>query len=211
MIVNWKKKNAGVLVLPCMKKNILIKQIFIVPGHNDVPDEDWSMARISKSVQRKLEAGLLEELKKEVKTPSKSSTKAATGDLLDEKVFPYNEAIKALKTVDLHKAVMDVCVAETGKKSMKKDWLIGYFKDETEDWEKVKAELGGEPEEETETELTSITLMEMSNDVATDVISDTYNLNTLEKWKKEVSQPDLRVLILNQIEEVNRPPVGGNK
>ena len=60
MIVNWKKEKAGVLVLPCMQNGKCAKKIHILPGHNDVPEKDWLMAR--DSALRHMEKGYIVEI-----------------------------------------------------------------------------------------------------------------------------------------------------
>ena len=64
MIVNWKKEKAGVLVLPCMRDGKCIKKIHILPGHNDVPEDDWKLAR--DSAMRHIKNGNIEEVIKVV-------------------------------------------------------------------------------------------------------------------------------------------------
>ena len=216
MIVNWKKKNAGVLVLPCLENGKRTKVIHILPGHNDVPDADWKTAR--NSALRHIRSGNIVEIVKEkpvkvlVEKPVQPAKKEHTGDLLDPANFPYNDVVKILKELDMFEEITGYKKKETDKKNLNKDWLITYMKEEEADWDKVKAVLVGPAEEtseddnaEEEAEVTSAKLSELESVEAEEIINDTWNLETLEKWKKEVSQPDLRVLIMNQMEEVQKP------
>jgi len=225
MIVNWKKRNAGVLVLPCMQGKTRVKVIYILPGHNDVPDADWLMAR--DSAKRHMKEGILVELKEEkpvvvetkVKKPKKAKAPVVIDtsiDLLTPETFPFKPVVDILKAEGMFDAISEQKKTEDGKKNLSKQWLIDYMSEVTEDWEVVLSKLApeeeAEEEEETiseetgEVEITALTLMDLETNKATDVIAETFNLETLKKWKKEVSQPDLRVLIINQIEEVNKPP-----
>lgn len=215
MIVRWerdKKGNIvkeGVLVFPCGPK-----KLFIVPGHNEVPDEEWAVAKQGKAVQRKLERGQLKEYVKEVETTAKTNIASKESvDLLTVENFPYNEVISILKEEGMLMAISEQKFKETGKKRPTKEWLIDYFKEVSEDWDVVKTALVGEDPGEPDAELFahSVKITELETNEAEAVIQDTWNMETLEKWKTEVSQPDLRVLILNQIEEVNKPPRGNGK
>lgn len=47
-------------------------------------------------------------------------------------------------------------------------------------------------------------LTDLPFDEASDVIQNTYHLETLESYKSKVASSDLRLLILNQIEEVDK-------
>ncbi|MCK4818386.1 hypothetical protein KA005_21630 [bacterium] len=219
MIVNWKKKNAGVLVLPCLENGKRTKVIHILPGHNDVPDADWKIAR--NSALRHIRSGNIVEIIKEkpVKVSAEKPVQPAkterTGDLLDPANFPYNDVVKILKELGMFEEITGFKKKETNKKNLNKDWLITYMKEEEADWDKVKAALVGPSTEEEnseddstideEDEVTSAKLSELESVEAEEIINDTWNLETLEKWKKEVSQPDLRVLIMNQMEEVQKP------
>ena len=221
MIVNWKKEKAGVLVLPCMRDGKCIKKIHILPGHNDVPEDDWKLAR--NSAMRHIRNGNIVEVVKEVvykvkkamETPVKSTIVDADGALASEEVFPFKEISKVLKKLNLYDTIAEFKKEETGKKPLTKKWLLEYMKQEEETWEQVKTELypdteeGKDSDDEETEEITYATLMDLEPNEAEKVIMDTFNLDTLTKWKKEVSQPDLRVLIMNQIEEVDK--VGKNK
>lgn len=217
MIVNWKRKNAGVLVLPCMRNGKCIKKIHILPGHNDVPEDDWGLTR--NSALQHIRNGNIEEVikKVEVKVVKKISVETIIPDpekvLTSEEVFPFKEIVKILKKLDLYETITELKKDETGKKPLTKKWLLAYVIREKEIWEQVKVELYPDVEtdsnvQETE-EIIYATLMDLESNEAEKIITDTFNLETLAKWKKEVSQPDLRVLIMNQIEEVDK--VGKNK
>lgn len=214
MIVNYTKKNAGVLVMPCMKNNLIVKQIYIVPGHNEIDDADWLMAR--PSAKRYLDKGYLEAFEKEVEPTSKKgdsegNTSDRRVDLLTLKTFPYNDVVAVLKEIELYDALCEAKKEDMGKATLSKQWLVDYLSTEEEIWDKVIASLVADEDDEDDddeeivAEITSIKLSEMESQAATDVILDTYNMETLEKWKETISSPDLRVLILNQIEEVLKP------
>lgn len=210
MIVNHNKLKAGVLVIPCVKNGKVLKKIILLPGHNDVPDEDWILAR--ESCLKKIKAGLIIECAKEVKVRPKKPIPQANAegdeDLLTEKNFPYNDVLACMKDIDLYEPICDLAKEETGRRILAKKWLIEYFQEETADWLLVKKELLGdkESEEAGTIELVAEKLQEMDPQKAADIIADTYSMETLEKWKSEISQPDLRVLILNQMEEIQKPP-----
>lgn len=214
MIVNWKKEKAGVLVLPCMRNGKCIKKIHILPGHNDVPEDDWKLAR--DSALWHMAQGNIEEVVKTVIVKAKKApvkpvdiTIVDAGEALtSEDVFPFKEISKVLKELNLYDTIAEFKKEETGKKPLTKKWLLEYMKQEEETWEQVKVELYPDTEEDEDSEeteeITYATLMDIEPNAAEKVITDTFNLDTLEKWKKEVSQPDLRVLIMNQIEEVDK-------
>lgn len=231
MIVNWKKEKAGVLVAPVMKDKKIIKQLYILPGHNDVPNEDWLLARTHKAMVAKIKLGTIvevgvEEKIKPVKVKVSKETSVESGDLnavslYEKDSFPYNDVVSILKEGGLYKAVLATRKEAGEKGAPSKDWFIAYLNGE--DGAECKALIEAEllpkeiniSEEELngseEIELTIPELQEMPPQTATDIITDTYNLETLDKWKAEVSQPDLRVLILNQIEEVNKPNPNNKK
>lgn len=231
MIIHWKKRNAGVLVLPCMQGRTRVKVIYILPGHNDVPTDDWMMARTS--AKRHIADGVLVELaeekkvvvQKKVKKPKKAAVVKQDVNYLTLETFPFKEVVTILKSEKMFDAISEQKKEETTAKNLSKQWLIDYMSEVKEDWEVVLSKLSADAEpsdedeedefvdEETgEVEITALTLSEIDSNQATDIIADTWDLRTLEKWKKEISQPDLRVLIINQIDEVNAPPKNkGNK
>ena len=51
----------------------------------------------------------------------------------------------------------------------------------------------------------SIPLKDVKPQEAEEIIRDTFNLKTLEKWKKEESRDSVRAAILNQIETIEKP------
>lgn len=55
MILNCKRKGAGITVIPVGKK-----QKVLLPGHNEIDDEDWKEIEKSKSVQRHIKEGNFE-------------------------------------------------------------------------------------------------------------------------------------------------------
>jgi len=60
MIINWKKPQAGVLVIPVIKDEIIIKYLQLLPGNNQIEEADWELAK--KNLQDKLDTGLIEEI-----------------------------------------------------------------------------------------------------------------------------------------------------
>jgi len=66
MIVNWKKENAGTLIVPCVENKIIIKFLTILPGCNDIPDKFWNLAKTQGQIKYKTEKGLIEEIKVKV-------------------------------------------------------------------------------------------------------------------------------------------------
>lgn len=220
MIVNWKKPGAGALVLPCMKDGLCLKKITLLPGHNEIDTEDWLMAR--DQCKRHIGRGLLEALEKiEVKEPVKADKVATENDTkleLIEESFPAKAMIVWLRENDHYEGLALLKKEQTGKKPLSKDWMIPYFTDNPELWEDYLGSLevvGKDISDETETKpeetITAITLQDMEVPEAVEVIKETYNLETLEKWKSETGVESMRLEIMNQIELVNKPPEGDQK
>lgn len=212
MIINWKKPKAGVLVLPCMENGIRIKTIHLLPGHNEVDNTDWEQAR--PAAKEHMEAGnIVEFVKEKMVSIAEDVKKVAlnTENPFTVENIPYNKVIEILKENNIYRKICLLKKEETGAKQLSKGWLVDYLMEHDEDRTIVENELlATEDTQEVQTE--TLKLSDMDADVATDIIADTYNLETLEQWKNEISQPDLRVLILNQIEEVNKPSKSkGNK
>ena len=209
MIVNWKKENAGVLVLPCLENGVIDKYVTVLPGHNEVDNKDWAIAR--KAAARILKSGDLVELVELRTTKLDGKEKSVTkfkGNLDFENNFPYNEILTVMKNLDIYMEITALKLQETGKKSLTKAWLLEYFQDWEEGevhWDKIQQQFG-ESENETDKEMVNITLDDLEPKEARDVILETYNLKTLDYWLSTISQPDLRVLIMNQITSVNEPP-----
>lgn len=216
MIINWKRKNAGLLTLPCMKDGQRLKVIHVLPGHNEVNDEDWEQAR--PSALDHIKAGNIVELLKE-KLVEKVKEKASDlpiitsiSDFFTKEVFPYMEVIKMLKSEDVYSELTKIKKEETGRSTMSKDWLLDYIEKDDEIKNLIienmipNTESENEDEnEDAETTFEKISLTDMDGEKAAEIIADTFNMETLEQWQKEIAQPDLRVLILNQIEKVKKP------
>ena len=60
MILNCKKEKAGVLTIPVMQNVIVLKTLVLLPGHNDIKNEDWNLAKAN--CQDKIKDGLIEEI-----------------------------------------------------------------------------------------------------------------------------------------------------
>lgn len=93
MIVNWKKKNAGINIIPLVKekngKKNTVGNLMLLPGHNDIPDKKWKMAE--PSCEKHIAAGDLEIInadwdketkkKKTVKADDKKQTAESIRDV----------------------------------------------------------------------------------------------------------------------------------
>lgn len=103
MIINWKKKNAGLLTISSISKSgDILKTISLLPGHNEVEDSDWE--NIKGQLKDKIENDLIEviEIKdvKEVEVDGKLKKKAVNRTKLTE--IPAVQAVEIIsETYDL--------------------------------------------------------------------------------------------------------------
>lgn len=47
MLINWKKPQAGVLVIPVIDGRAVVKNLTLIPGWNEIDDVDWAGAKES--------------------------------------------------------------------------------------------------------------------------------------------------------------------
>lgn len=155
MIVNWKKPGAGILTIPCIQKingvNVISKTLVLIPGHNDIPDKDWKIAKYS--AKGKIETGLLEEI-----------------------------VVKTIVEKTIEKEVIKKIKAKNGKEE-----------------KVIVIEVQKKKEEIDATELKNIPAKK-----AREIIKDTWNLETLKNWLDKESRDEIRAVIYNQMETVNK-------
>jgi hypothetical protein len=58
MLINWKRKKAGLNVVPIMKGGQVVKYVTLLRGINEVSEEDWEGMR--KNLKRHLKVGNIE-------------------------------------------------------------------------------------------------------------------------------------------------------
>jgi len=181
MIVNYKKPKAGIKVIPVQDDKFkVIDHIVLLPGHNEVPDKLWAMAR--KNVEHDENVVEVTELTEAAETESKKT---------------FNDFIKALEDLKLLDDAKKICKAETEKSHITKEWLSQYFEDNPEIADKVNACLGAVANKE---ELSSLRSLQAQR--ALEVVLDTYSLDTLNIWRKVEHRDEIRAAIANQIESV---------
>ena len=140
MIVNWKKPKAGVKIVPITnERGEIEKNLVLLPGYNEVSEEDWNKARNHAQIADYIKRGFFEEV----------------GEV---KELPQTEEEK-----------------KNGKKNGKKK-------------SKIK----------------EIPLGKLKAEKALEVVNDTYQIETLEKWRKVESRDEIRAAIANQIEAINK-------
>lgn len=142
MILNWAKKNAGVLVVPCIKSKKVIKHLRLLPGVNStISEADWKQCEkfLNKHIER--------------------------GDLIIVKGNKDKEA-EPKKTKD------------------------GKLKEAELSIEKQKPAKG----------IQDLTIKE-----AKEIVKETFELESLEKYLDEEVRDEIRLLINKQIEKVNNP------
>jgi hypothetical protein len=132
MIVNWKKEKAGLLTVSKMIKGVIVKTISILPGHNEINDDDWE--GIKGQLQSKIDEGHIEVVAKEV-----------------------------VKEIEL----------ENGKTKTKKS--------------------------------TATKLAELEPDQALEIVQNTFDIKTLQKWRKSETRDEIRAAVADQIEFVKNP------
>lgn len=209
MIVNYKKENAGILNVPCIKGGDIVKYITLLPGHNEVDEADWKLAK--STADRLIKKGYLEELVEEKTIMINGKNKVKTtfkGDVDFEKNFPFNDVLSVMRSLGIYKDVLALRLDTTGKKNFTKKWLIEYFRDNEDgqkQWDDIQEQFK-ESENDKDKALLPVTLDELDPETARAVIADTFNLKTLDHWLETIAQADLRVLIMNQQKMVNEPP-----
>ena len=145
MIVGWRKKGAGVKIIPVSAANgVVVGKVTLLPGNNEVKDEDWAIAR--NQVKDEIDRGLIKEIEMEVKTIEKD---VETGEI-DPKT-------------------------KKSKTEKKKETVI-----KAKEFKKIEIKQ------------------------AIEIVNNTSNLATLEKWRKKEGRDSVRAAIQNQIEEVEK-------
>ena len=146
MIVKLKK--TGIKRIPILNTSKAeVGAITLLPGINDIPDEQWKAAR----------------------------------QLVANEIPRYIEEIAAVEVVE---------EVPTGKK-VEKTVGQGKNKKTVEVDEKVKKKyMKGKP------------LSKLDAQIAESLIKETFNLETLNKWKDKEARDSVRVVILQQIETV---------
>lgn len=140
MIVNWKKKNAGLLTISVIdKKGNITQMVVLMPGHNEIEDELWENIKINSGVNYHIDNGNLIEVT-EVEEIKPGSRRRLSKEGEEEKV------VKVTKSI--HKMF-----AKTAK----------------------------------------------------EIIQDTWDLPTLEKWLDKEGRDEIRAVIYKQIEKINNP------
>lgn len=144
MIINWKKKNAGLLVISVIdKKGNITQTITLMPGHNEISDELWENIKVNSGVNHHIDNNNLVE-------------------------------------------VMEVEEMKPG----------------------VRVRIGKDGEEKKVVKTTK-SIHKMFAKKAKEIIQDTWNLPTLEKWLDNEGRDEIRAVIYKQIEKINNPKPNG--
>jgi len=213
MIIKWTKKDragrevAGVKVIPKMKKGINLGQVILVPGYNEISNENWEL--IKDLLEENIKLGQISPVTKQKAVVAKAIVKANT-----EEGLPYNILMDAIKELEMLSKLAELKKEDTGKKQISKEWLFKYLQDNPEEAACVYAranEITKLRAAERGKEAQPVSLKELPANEAIDVIVETFRLDTLEEWKKVESRDEVRSAIANQIEAVNRPPEKGGK
>jgi len=63
MIVNWKRKNAGLKTIDIPNANGKTERtIFFLPGNNEISEDDWKKIKSNKQIQEEIKMGDIEEI-----------------------------------------------------------------------------------------------------------------------------------------------------
>lgn len=140
MIINWKKQNAGLLVVSVIdKKGNITRTITLMPGHNEITDDLWENIKVNSGVNHHIDGGnLIEVMEIEEMKPGGRTRIGKDGE--EKKV------VKTTKSI--HK---------------------------------------------------------MFAKTAREIIQDTWDLPTLEKWLDGEGRDEIRAVIYKQIEKINNP------
>jgi len=103
MIINWAKKDAGLLTVSKVIDNKIVKTLFLLPGHNEIDDADWE--GIKGQLLDKIKDGTIipieVETKKSIEVNGKEKTKKITTTKFSE--FPANKALEIVEdTFDIN-------------------------------------------------------------------------------------------------------------
>lgn len=118
MIINWKKIN--VKIIPAVKNGVVVGNVTLLPGNNEVDKDLWALARLN--VLDQIKTKLCVEVATEVKvkeTKLKDSKGKPTGEVKKETVITAKEFNK-LSANEAEEVVADTFNLATLKKWMKK-------------------------------------------------------------------------------------------
>jgi hypothetical protein len=157
MIVSNKQNH--IIHVPVNSGNLqAISNITLLPGGNEVDQDQWNLAR--ENILSKIKKGLVVEEYAKIKEVEKEVTLHKTVEV----------NVEDPKTKEIKKEVKSV----TEKKKVKKPVVDATpFKD-------LKAE------------------------EAEELVKETFSLDTLKKWKEQTSKESVRIVLLNQIEKVEK-------
>lgn len=222
MIVNWKKPKAGALVVPLMNKKVVIGKKTLIPGNNQVSEEEWD--KMKKSCQRYIDAGLMEVVVvKKLVQPVKEEKKESDGPSESEKAdadpnyLPYWEVIEALKGMDMYDQLSEEKKKADGKPNLSKAWLLSKFEEDPVLKDNVfklidasKSSEDGNQAPLTEKDVPA-DIKDLKAADAVDIVVNTFSVETLQGWQKEEGRDEVRAAIANQIEALNKPPTSKNR
>ena len=97
MIINWRKKDAGLLTVSMIKDGTIVKTLSLIPGHNELSDDEWD--GIKGQLEDKIKVGdivpIEVESKKEVEVNGKTKSKRITAT--DFRDLPAEKALKIVR------------------------------------------------------------------------------------------------------------------
>lgn len=135
MIVNWKKKDAGLKVIPLVNEAGKIERnLVFLPGYNEISEADWNKARRHPTIAEQLKKGDFEEIGK-VKIEEVSVVKEVVKEVdgkekkvketKTEKVEKIEEQplkdIEAAKALDIIKDTFALDTLEAWRKAESRD------------------------------------------------------------------------------------------
>lgn len=123
MIINWKKLNAGVLVLPCLNaQRRVIKHIRLIPGHNQIKEKDYNQAinAIEKYVKNGIMEIITEEIEEKSIKPVKKGKKRKTV-ITTKKVKNISKIKKASKVLKIVQDTWDIETLELWREKEGRD------------------------------------------------------------------------------------------
>jgi len=126
MIINWTKQGLKTISIKAANKASKIKKtVKLLPGFNEVPDDEWKEIKQNPMIQKQIELGIIVEVaeKKEVK----KKVKNGKGEEIEKTVVESGKA-KQLKDLDAEAVV--AMVEDTFDVDLLKKWKKEESRDE---------------------------------------------------------------------------------
>jgi hypothetical protein len=211
MIVNWNKPDAGIKIIPAqVKDGAIIGYVTLLPGNNEVEERLWNGAKFH--LRHDPERGYIHEVSKEVEVtelPESLNEEVAivvSGKELSD--LTLEELEEFLRENNLYNEALSQ--AKSRGKDFDKEFILSLCEESGESiLQKIRKHFNL-TNSKTYRISTSLRLKDLEANEALKVVLDTWNIDTLEKWRKDESRDEIRAAISNQIEEVNKPPRGKN-